>query len=175
MRLSFCISFPERNSRTSMESEKKILALIASPSMISSVNTFAIAITMRWSANLPTNSGKFAWSLRRLLNEFLVLHLLGRHQPRQRIAEQERILALIEAPLKFLKVAIQVFCAHLMVRANDRPLEQRPYALDAVRVNITPHPFLRAVVNTVMLCVRVLDPEVSGVVVRVDFGRIGLC
>lgn len=101
--------------------------------------------------------------------EFFVLHLLRREQPKERIAKQKRIFALIKAPLEFLKVTVQMLRAHLMVRADNRALEQRPYALDAVGVNISTNPFFRAVIDAMVFGIRVFDPEVTGVIVGVDF------
>src|SRR5580692_2986467 len=60
------------------------------------------------------------------------------------------VVALVESPLKFVKVCVHVLGADLMIRTNDRPLEQRPYALNRVRVDIAAYPFLRAMVDRLM-------------------------
>jgi hypothetical protein len=65
-----------------------------------------------------------------------------------------------------------------MVGADNGPLKQAPYALDAVCVNPTTNPFLRAVVDAVTLRVGILYAKVTGVVIGIYFGRIrlgGLC
>jgi len=117
-------------------------------------------------------SNKWGQLLRRLLNEFLVFHLIGRQQTAKRVAEKERVFALIETPFKFLKIAIQVLRAHLMVRTDDGPLEKAPDAFDPVRVNVSAYPFFRAVVNALMLCVVIADAVVAGIVVCVAAGCI---
>lgn len=81
---------------------------------------------------------------------------------------------MIKAPLEFLKVAVKMLCAHLMVRADNRPFEERPDTLDAVSVNVSAHPLFCAVVDAVMFGVGICDPDVTGVVVGVDFRCVGL-
>ncbi len=43
--------------------------------------------------------------------------------------------------------------AQLVVAANDAPLEQAPYAFDAIGMNVTANPFLSAMVNACVLAV----------------------
>lgn len=49
---------------------------------------------------------------------------------------------------------------------------QAPDAFNAVRVNISAHPLLGAVINTLMPCISVRDPDISGKLIRVDRFRV---
>ena len=64
-------------------------------------------------------------------------------------------MSVIESELKFIKIAIKMLYAYLMVRANDRSLEQRPDVLKCVRVNVTTHILFAAMVNRCVDCVLV--------------------
>jgi len=68
-----------------------------------------------------------------------------------------------------------VLDADLVVRADDRPLEQRPHAFNTVCVNVATDPLFSPVIDTVVFGVRVRDPEISRVLVGIDLGRIGGC
>lgn len=91
--------------------------------------------------------------------------MLGANQSDERIAEEKRILPVIEAPFKLVKVGIQVFLAHFVIGTNDTPLEQRPRILNAVCVDSTPRPLFNLVIHTLML-VRLFERYVGGVLVR---------
>ena len=71
------------------------------------------------------------------------------------------VLAVAVPPLQLFEVAVKVLLAHLAERADDAPLEQRPHALDAVRVNSAVNPLLDAVVHGLMAGVVVGDAEVG--------------
>src|SRR5439155_2953729 len=58
--------------------------------------------------------------------------------------------------------------ADLVVGADDRALEEAPGALGGVGVNVTPHTFLRGVVDGDVLGVLVADALVANPLVRVD-------
>ena len=65
------------------------------------------------------------------------------------------------------KLGVQMLGTQVMMRADDRPLEKRPHALDGVGVDIGLHPFLRPVVNRSVLSVlvadaRTLEPRLAG-------------
>src|SRR5467141_745353 len=45
--------------------------------------------------------------------------------------------------------------ADLMIRTDDRPLEQRPYAFHRVRVNVAAYPFELAVIDRLVTGVRI--------------------
>ena len=117
---------------------------------------------------------RWTGTFQRLSSEFLILHLIGGQQSAKRITKQERIVPLIEAPFKFLKVTIEMFSAHLVVGTDDRPLKQAPDAFDAIGMNVAPHPFLRTVIDALVLCVGVSASVVAGIVVSVDPACVGM-
>ena len=53
-----------------------------------------------------------------------VLQRVGSHDPGQRVPEDVRVVTVVEAPLQFFKVAVQVLHADLVERADDGALEQ---------------------------------------------------
>ena len=71
--------------------------------------------------------------LRRLVDEFSVSHRVCLDDTRQGVAEDVVVVSVVEAPLQFFEVAVHVLLAHLVERADDRALEQRPHALGAVQ------------------------------------------
>ena len=94
------------------------------------------------------------------------LSYLLRHQPPigevssvddapERVREDVGVFAVVVPPLQFLQVAVQVLDAHLVEGADNGPLEQAPYALDRVGVNLTHNP----------LFLGVFDRLVAGVVI----------
>lgn len=68
--------------------------------------------------------------------------------------------------------AVHVLHAHLAERPDDGALEQVPDAFNAVRVYVTPDPFLSAVIDRLMARLAVPDTEVGFEFVRVD--RLGI-
>src|SRR5260370_5733005 len=54
---------------------------------------------------------------------------------RYRLAKNIGFFAVVEAELKLREVERQIFFAHALVAAHDATLEERPEALDAVRVD----------------------------------------
>src|ERR1700683_2212093 len=52
--------------------------------------------------------------------------------------------------------------ADLMIRTFDGPLKEAPYAFYGVRMNITTNPLFGAVVNGLVCCVGVGDPNITG-------------
>jgi hypothetical protein len=52
------------------------------------------------------------------LRQFLVFKVLGSDKPKQRIAEQMRVVAVVESELELVKVAVKVLRANLTVRAD---------------------------------------------------------
>ena len=62
--------------------------------------------------------------------------------------------------------------ADLMVRADDRPFQEAPDAFNAVRMNVAMHPLLRAMVDRLVLGVRVGDTFVARMLIGVDVLRL---
>src|SRR6266487_446914 len=61
---------------------------------------------------------------------------------------------------------------HLMIRADDRPLQEAPNAFDAVSVNVSNNPFLSRVINPLVFCVRIFNSPISGHFIGVDRFRV---
>ena len=112
--------------------------------------------------------------LRKLLpaDQAAISQVASIHNPQQSIAEDVRVVAVVESPLQFFQIAVQVLDAHLVKRANNRTLEQRPHALDPVGVHVTDYPFLIGMayrlVASVVASVVVSDSEVRLQLVCVD-------
>lgn len=65
-----------------------------------------------------------------------------------------------------------MFDAELVARTDNGPVEQRPYRLDGVCVNITANPFFSGVVDGFMNRVGIADASIARMGVGVDGGRI---
>ena len=68
-----------------------------------------------------------------MADQILVLQRFASQQRGQRIAEQVRILPVVEPEGHFVKVSVQMFRGELMVRTDDGALEQAPDVLNGVR------------------------------------------
>ena len=86
----------------------------------------------------------------------------------QSVAEDMRIVAVIETPFQFLKVSVQVLGAHLVEGSDDGPLKQAPDALDAVGMNVTHNPLLRRMANGLMASVVIGNAQVRLQFVGID-------
>ena len=83
------------------------------------------------------------------------------HDPFQGISEDMRVFPVVESPLQFLKVAVQVLPAHLVEGADNGPLEQAPHALDPVGVDLTDNPLFGRMAHSPVYGVLILDPDVG--------------
>ena len=72
-----------------------------------------------------------------------------------------RVVPVVESPLQLFQVAVQVFPAHLVEGADNRPLEQAPHALDAVGVDLSDNPLLRGVAHGPVYGVMIFNPHVG--------------
>ena len=70
-----------------------------------------------------------------------------------------RVFPVVESPLQFLKVAVQVLPAHLVEGADNGPLEQAPHALDPVGVDLTDNPLFGRMAHSPVYGVLILDPD----------------
>ena len=61
---------------------------------------------------------------------------------------------------------------HLMIRADNRPLQETPDAFDSVGVNVADNPFLGGVINPPVLGVGIFDAPISRHFIRVDRFRV---
>jgi hypothetical protein len=74
------------------------------------------------------------------VDQFLERQRLPVDQPQQRVAEEVRVVAVVELKRHFVQVGGQVLRRKLVVAADDGALEQRPDALDRVRVDDAANP-----------------------------------
>src|SRR5437016_12893939 len=65
-----------------------------------------------------------------------------------------------------------MFDAHLMIRADDRPLQEAPHALDSVSMNVPNNPFLCGVINPSVLRVGIFNSPIGWHFVCVDRFRV---
>ena len=72
------------------------------------------------------------------------------HQLHESVAEQIWVVAVVEPEGNLVKVGRKVPNAEMVIGADDRTLEKRPHALDRVRVNISPNPFVVKVIDRLM-------------------------
>ena len=77
----------------------------------------------------------------------------------QGVPEDVRVVPVVEPSLQFFEVAVQVLRADLVERADDGPLEQRPDALDAVRVHVANHSLFSRVVHRLVPGVVIDEPR----------------
>lgn len=82
-----------------------------------------------------------------IFRQFLVFKVRWCDEPKQRITEQARVIPVVETKLKLVKVTIKMLDADIMVRANNRPLKERPDVFKGVRVSNAAHPLSARVVN----------------------------
>jgi hypothetical protein len=108
----------------------------------------------------------------RLLNQFREGQLCRIYQLRESVPENAVIAAVIEPKFKLIQIGVQMLHAHLMIRPDNRPLQEAPDALYAVCVNVPANPFLRAVANALMARVRIGNAKVCRKLVRVDRLRV---
>src|SRR5438552_12170392 len=80
-------------------------------------------------------------------------------------------MAIVEPMLKFIQIGVQMLHADFVVSANDRPLKKTPNAFHSVRMNIAMYPFLRTVIDSLMLRVGIGNAFIRGKLISVD----GVC
>jgi hypothetical protein len=73
-----------------------------------------------------------------LLSQFLVFKVVGIDEAEQCIAEQERVVPVVESELEFVKVTVKMFSGNLTIRANDGTLEKRPRIFSATGCQAKP-------------------------------------
>ena len=65
-----------------------------------------------------------------------------------------------------------MFSRDFMIRTDNRTLEETPYVLNCVGMDITPNPFLSTVVDCLMPSVLVSDTIISRPIIGIDSFRI---
>ena len=101
-------------------------------------------------------------------HQLLIGHLVGLNDSLHGVMEDVGVVAVVESPLQFLKVAIQMLDADLVERADNRTLEQAPHALDSVSMDFADHPLLIGMLDRSMACIVVCNPNVGFQLVSVD-------
>lgn len=142
---------------------------------IVSLNRIDLATSSKRSYNLSTYGGNAlsygaakAVPLRSLSGQIGVSQVVAGDQPKQRVTEQVRVLAVVEPEGELVKVCLQVLLGELVITADNSPVEQAPRTLDRVRVDSTANPLFAGVVNVLMLRVLVAAPAIGAERIRVD-------
>ena len=94
--------------------------------------------------------------------------MIGLDHAAERVNEDVVIVAIVVSPLQFFEVAVDMLDGDLMECAHERTLEQRPHALDGVRVHVAHDPFIDGVVDALVL---VSHSEIECQFISVD----GIC
>ena len=103
-----------------------------------------------------------------LCHQLLVSQRSGVHNSLHGVMENLRVSPIVESPLQFLQVAVQMLDADLVERSDNRSLEQAPHTFDSVGVNFPDHPFLGGVADRLMPSIGISDPDVGFQFVGVD-------
>ena len=98
----------------------------------------------------------------------------GGDDPFHGVVEDHGVVAVVEAPLQFLEVAVHMLDAHLVEGPDDRTLEQRPHALNAVGVDIADYPPLVGMADRLVAGIVVGNAEVGFQLIGVDRLRLHL-
>src|SRR5947207_12509179 len=106
------------------------------------------------------------------LREFLVFKILRVDKTEQGVAEQVRVIPVVESKRELIKVTVKVLNAHLMKRADYRTLEQRKHAFRRVGVNVPAYILILAVIHRLMLRVRVAASLTGFPLIRADARRV---
>ena len=79
-----------------------------------------------------------------------------------------RVVSVVESPLQFFQVAVQVLPAHLVKGADNRTLEQAPHSLDPVGVDLAYHPLLRGMAHGLVYGIVIFNPHVRPQLIGVN-------
>ena len=79
----------------------------------------------------------------------------------QGVREDMRVVSVVESPLQFLKIAVQVLPAHLVKGADNGAFEQAPDSLDTVGVDLSDNPLLRGMAHGLVYGVAIFNPHVG--------------
>jgi len=72
-----------------------------------------------------------------LVHQLPILQWTNRHQLPKSVPEYERVVPVVEPELELIEIAVKVLTRHLVERTGDTAIEERPCALDGVRVTVT--------------------------------------
>jgi hypothetical protein len=105
-------------------------------------------------------------------DEFSVRESVAGDQGENRVSEEIRVLAIVEAERDLIEVRRKMLNAELVVGTHDGSVEETPDALDRVRVHLADNPLVGGMVHRFMACVSVPDADIRPVLVGVD--RLGI-
>lgn len=120
----------------------------------------------------PAIQGQEPWPELTLTRQLGKRKRVSADQLKHRIPEKERILAVIEPKRELVKVGGKVLDAQMVICTNHAAVEQRPNALDGVRVNVAANPFVREVANRFVPRVLVPASLVRPMLVGIDRFRV---
>ena len=103
--------------------------------------------------------------LRFLGDQLLVRQRLASNESKDRVAEQERVVAVVPAKRGLIEVPGQVLFGELVVAADYGAVEQAPDGLDGVCMNLPVDPFVTGMIDPGVdgrLVDVLYDPQTSG-------------
>ena len=88
------------------------------------------------------------------------------------VAEDVGVVPVVEPPLQFFEIAVQVLHADLVEGSHDRPLEQTPDTFNAVGVDISKDPLFIGVADRLMPCIVIRDSQIGFEFIGIDGFRL---
>jgi hypothetical protein len=79
--------------------------------------------------------------------EFRECERFALDQRENRVAEQERVVAVVEPERELVKVGRKVLAAELVVAADDTAIKEAPHVLNGVRVNVAAYIVLNKIIR----------------------------
>lgn len=104
------------------------------------------------------------------MSQFFKLKRLSLNQVTQRIEEQlvAFLVAALEAKSDLIQVRRQMLFAQMMIRTNDRPLDEAPHRFDSVRSAISIDPLLFSMIDLIVQRFTEIDSLVVGMRIGVN-------
>src|SRR6266404_2643105 len=106
----------------------------------------------------------------RFRRQCLIFQIPRSNKSQKSITKQVGIVPVVESEFQLIKIAVKMLHADLMIRADDRTLEQRPDAFHRVRVNVAAYPFLSGVIHGLMKRVRIAASLIRGAIIGHNSG-----
>src|SRR5437764_502434 len=82
-----------------------------------------------------------------LRSEVRVCQRVAFNEPQERVTEQERIAAVVEAKRELIEVRLHVLVGELVIAPDHSAVEQAPRTLNGVRVDRAAHPLIAGVID----------------------------
>lgn len=106
------------------------------------------------------------------LCQFRIRQRLGIQHRHERVPKQPWVVAVVELESDFVQVAFKVLGGKLVEGTDDGTLQDAPYALIRVCVNVSPYPFVVGMINHFVPKTMLRQLAIAGVLVGVDGGFI---